>query len=192
MSEHNPWKTLDSKVVYENDWIRVREDAVVRPDGKEGIYGVVETRIAVGVVPLTAKGDVVLVGQFRYAMNEYSWEIIEGGSDGNEIPLETARRELQEEAGIVAKKWTRLGEDIHLSNCHSSEIGVIYLAEELEEIEAAPEGTEVLQNKTLPFEEVMRMVEDGEIKDSLSLLGMYRAAKLLAERSSGAQESSKA
>ncbi len=182
MSEHNPWKTLDTRVVYENDWIRVREDAVLRPDGKEGIYSVVETRIAVGVVPLLANGEVVLVGQYRYPMNEYSWEIIEGGSDGNELPLETAKRELQEEAGLTAKKWTRLGEDIHLSNCHSSEIGVLYLAEELEETEATPEGTEVLQNRRLPFSEVYQMVENGGIKDSLSLLGIYRTARLLSER----------
>lgn len=182
MSEHNPWKTLNTRVVYENDWIRVREDQVLRPDGKEGIYSVVETRVAVGVVPLTSDGEVVLVGQYRYPMNEYSWEIIEGGSDGDETPLETAKRELKEEAGLVAHTWTRLGEDIHLSNCHSSEIGVLYLAEDLEETVATPEGTEVLQNRRLPFAEVYEMVENGGVKDSLSLLGIYRSARVLNER----------
>ena len=183
MSENNPWKTLDSTVVYENSWIRVREDQVIRPDGNEGIYGVVETRIAVGVVPLTANGEVHLVGQYRYPLHEYTWEIIEGGADPGEEPIETAKRELREEAGLLAGTWTQLGPEIHVSNCHSSEIAVLFLAEDLTQTELEPDGTEILQQRRLPLEEVMAMVETGEMKDSLSLLGMYRAAKVLDGRS---------
>src|SRR5437868_652855 len=116
MSEVSPWKCLSSRTVYTNDWIKVREDQVIRPDGKPGIYGVVETRIATGVLALTPDLQVYLVGQYRYPMDEYSWEIIEGGSDdGDDGALLTAQRELQEEAGLVAEHWEPLGHELHLS-----------------------------------------------------------------------------
>src|SRR5690606_11888068 len=129
----NPWKTLDTKVVYENTWIRVREDVVVRPDGKPGIYGVVETRLAPGVAALTPENEVYLVGQYRYPMDSYSWEIIEGGSDDDESALDAAKRELREEAGLEASHWEALGPEIHLSNCHSNERGYLFLATGLTE-----------------------------------------------------------
>ena len=126
MSRENPWKRLSSRVVYQNAWITVREDQVIRPDGKPGIYGVVETRIAAGVAAITENRELYLVGQFRYPTNEYSWEIIEGGTDGGESALSGAQRELKEEAGITAAHWEQLGGEIHLTNCHSSEIGVLF------------------------------------------------------------------
>lgn len=175
----NPWKTLRSETKYKNEWIRVREDQVIRPDGLEGIYGVVETRIATGVVAFTANYDVYLVGQYRYPTNIYSWEIVQGGSDPGEDPMETAKRELQEEAGLRARSWKTLGHEIHLSNCISSEIGYIYVAEDLEETVATPEGTEVLQIRTVSMEEAMRMVHDGEIQDAMTIMGLYHATHWL-------------
>ncbi len=128
MNRANPWKTLQSKVTYQNAWITVREHDVIRPDGKPGIYGVVETRIATGVVALTDSHEIYLVGQYRYPTNEYSWEIIEGGSDPQETALDAAKRELKEEAGLMAASWEPLGSEIHLSNCHSSEVGFLFTA----------------------------------------------------------------
>jgi len=119
----NPWTTLATRVVYTNPWITVREDKVLRPNGSPGIYGVVETRLATGVLALTPEEDCYLVGQYRYTMHEYSWELIEGGSDPGEDALAAAQRELREEAGLTARDWQPLGGEIHLSNCHSSERG---------------------------------------------------------------------
>ena len=127
MTPKNPWKTLSSRPIYENPWLRLREDQVIRPDGKEGIYGVVDTRLAVGVIALTPEKEIFIVGQWRYPLNRYSWEIIEGGGDPNEDGLVTAKRELKEEAGLVAETWRTLGGEVHLSNCFSSERAVFLL-----------------------------------------------------------------
>ncbi len=170
----NPWKTLDSKVVYENPWIRIREDAVVRPDGKPGIYGVVETRLATGVIALTPENEVYLVGQYRYPMDCYSWEIIEGGSDDNESALDAAMRELREEAGLEAAHWEALGPEIHLSNCHSNERGYLFLATGLIEVEASPDGTEELVIRKVPLAEALAMVDSGEIADAMSIMALLR------------------
>jgi 8-oxo-dGTP pyrophosphatase MutT (NUDIX family) len=173
----NPWKFISSKVVYENAWIKVREDEVIRPDGQKGIYGVVDTRIATAVIALTDQNEIYLVGQYRYPLSLYSWEIIEGGTDDNEDPLDCAKRELKEEAGLIAKEWTTLMETIHLSNCYSSERGIIFVARGLKEVEKEPEGTEVLEIKKIDFKKALQMVLDGEITDSLSVMGILRLAR---------------
>ncbi len=172
MSETNPWQTRDSRVVYENDWIRVREDQVIRPDGNPGIYGVVETRIATGVVALTPENEVYLVGQYRYTMNFYSWEIIEGGTDPGEAPIDAAKRELKEEAGLTAEHWEPLGTEIHLSNCHSDERGFLFVARGLTEGAAEPDGTEQLQVKKVPVSEALAMIARGEIRDSMTIMAL--------------------
>ncbi|MBI2421480.1 MAG: NUDIX hydrolase [Candidatus Hydrogenedentes bacterium] len=170
----NPWITHSSRVMYKNAWITVREDQVTRPDGKPGIYGVVETRLATGVLALTEADAVYLVGQYRYPMECYSWEIIEGGSDPGEDALEACKRELLEEAGLTAAQWEPLGGEIHLSNCHSSERGYLYVARGLHEGEASPEGTEALQIRKVPWSEALAMVDSGEIQDALSIMAILR------------------
>ncbi len=180
MSTENPWKTLETRTVYTNPWMTVREDRVIRPDGKPGIYGVVQSRIATGVVALTPAQEVVLVGQYRYPTKMYSWEIIQGGADAGEDPIHACRRELQEEAGLIAKSWYALGGEVHLSNCISSEIGFIYLAEDLSETESSPDGTEVLQLKRVPLRDAVRMAASGEIVDAVSVIGLLLAEKWLA------------
>jgi len=179
MNEKNPWKVLSSAQIYKNPWITVTENQVIRPDGKPGIYGVVDCRVACGVVALTEENEVYLVGQFRFPTNHYSWEIIEGGADEGENPLAASKRELREEAGLVAEEWTPLGGEIHLSNCHSSEKGLFFMARGLTEVPSQPDGTEVLQRKCLPFEECMKLVHSGEIKDAMSIIGLARAEKAL-------------
>src|SRR4051794_18359940 len=112
----NPWTTLGSRAVYDNPWVAVREDRVVRPDGKPGVYGVVHFKNrAVGVLPVDGEGRVWLVGQYRYPIGEYSWEIPEGGGPSGEDPEETARRELREETGLVAGRVEQIA-TAHLSN----------------------------------------------------------------------------
>ena len=175
----NPWKTIGTALKYANNWIRVREDQVIRPDGNPGIYGVVETRMATAVIALTPKREVYLVGQYRYPTKHYSWEIIEGGTEHGEEPRHAAERELEEEAGLKASKWCELGEPVHLSNCYTDEVGYFFLAQGLTSVPARPEGTEVLVIEKKPFSEVMAMVEDGIIKDMLTIVGIYRLERYL-------------
>ena len=127
-ADANPWKTLSSRAVYENPWIGVREDTVIRPDGLPGIYGVVHFKNrAVGVLPVDRDGAIWLVGQHRYPLDAYSWEIPEGGCPETESPEETARRELREETGLVAGRLELVATS-HLSNSVSDEVGYVFRA----------------------------------------------------------------
>lgn len=177
----NPWKTVATKCVYENPWIRVREDQVIRPDGKPGIYGVIEAKVAVGVMAVTADWELYLVGQYRYPTKCYSWEIIEGGAEHGEDPLLAGQRELREEAGILAFQWEMLGPEVQLSNCFTAEVGKIYLAQEFQFVDQDPEGTEVLQIQKVSFRRALEMVDNGEITDSLSVIGILRLYRRLSE-----------
>ncbi|MEB3284571.1 MAG: NUDIX hydrolase [Candidatus Sericytochromatia bacterium] len=179
MSEENPWVCHHSRWVYESAWLRLREDEVTRPDGQPGKYGVVEFRNhAVGVVPLTSEGDTFLVGQWRYTLGAYSWEIPEGGAPLGEPLLDAARRELREETGIEAQKWTYLGA-LSTSNSCTNETGCVFLAEDLRFGKPEPEGTERLQVKRVPLAEAYAMAMNGEITDALAIVGLARAWKHL-------------
>ena len=171
----NPWKTLSTRVVYENPWIRIREDQVIQPDGQPGIYGVVEYHGCVGVLPIDAAGNVHLVGQFRYVLKQYSWELPEGGCHVGEDPEVAARRELREELGLTAGKLELLGRS-HLSNSVSDEEAFYYLATDLVQGEAEPEATEQLERHIVPFDEALRMVLASEITDSLSQIAILHYA----------------
>lgn len=170
----NPWKTLKIRKAYDNPWIQVTHRDVLNPAGNPGIYGVVHFKnIAVGIIPLDKDLNTWLVGQYRYTLDQYSWEITEGGCPLGNAPLDAAKRELQEETGIIAKKWTKIL-DTHLSNSVTDEYGVVYVAEELDFGESMPEETEDLAVKKLPFDEALDMVLRGEITDSLSIMGLLR------------------
>lgn len=175
----NPWKTLSQAVVYENQWIRVQEDQVIRPDGLDGIYGVVNFKNkAVGVLPIDEEGYTYLVGQFRYPLGAYSWEIPEGGCPQGEDTLDAAMRELKEETGLEAANYQVLGR-AHLSNSVSDEEAIWYLATGLTLGASEPEGTEKLVVRRLAFFEAVEMVRQGEITDALSVLAINSHALAL-------------
>ena len=174
----NPWKKLSSKKIYQNQWFSLREDQVISPGGEQSIYGVVETVPAIAIVPLTDKLETYLVGQYRYPLDVYSWEVPEGGGNHGETNLEAAQRELKEETGLIANKWTYL-DSMYTSNSITNEVGYIYLAEELIEGDSEPDHTEDLTVKVIPFLEAYQMVLDFEIKDSLAIIGIMRVYEYL-------------
>jgi 8-oxo-dGTP pyrophosphatase MutT (NUDIX family) len=171
-----PWRRRARRVAYENPWITIWHDDVVRPDGSPGIYGVIHfASLAVGIVALDGDDRVLLVGQHRYALDAFSWEIPEGGVPDGEDPLEGARRELREETGVAAATWREIGR-FHLSNSVTDEAGVLYLATDLAAGEAAPEGTEELAIRWVSFEGALAMTLDGRITDAMAIMGIQRVA----------------
>ncbi|THH41742.1 NUDIX domain-containing protein [Neolewinella litorea] len=177
-TERNPWRHKSTAIRYENPWIRVEHHEVVNPAGKDGIYGLVRYKNhAIGIVPIDDEGFTYLVGQYRYALDEYSWEIPEGGCPVGTGTLETAQRELREETGLVADSWEKLME-FHLSNSVSDEWGVAYVARNLRQESAEPEDTEELRLRRLPLREAIDMTLDGRITDALSILALQRVALL--------------
>lgn len=176
-TQPNPWKTVSSREVYRNPWIRVREDQVITPSGASGIYGVVESKIATGVVALTAENEVYLIGQYRYPTAHYSWEIIEGGAEAGETPQRAAARELAEEAGLRAASWEQLGAEFHLSNCFSAERGVLFLARELTVVPVTPDDTELLEVRRVPLAQALEMLDSGEITDAMTIVALHRIAR---------------
>jgi 8-oxo-dGTP pyrophosphatase MutT (NUDIX family) len=180
MSEHrNPWTVVAERVIYDNKWIGLTEYDVINPGGGKGIYGKVRFKsLAIGILPLDDRGNTWLVGQYRFPLDAYSWEIPEGGGDPMVAPVESAKRELLEETGLVARDWEELMQ-LQLSNSVTDEIAYIFLARGLEEREPEPEETEDLVVRQLPFEEAYRMVERGEITDSMSVAAILKVKLLL-------------
>ncbi len=188
MSDHksfkNPWRTLKTEIKYENPWIKVEEDQVINPSGGNGIYGRVHFKnIAVGIIPIDEHGNTWLVGQYRYPLEKYSWEIPEGGCPEGEEKLACAKRELKEETGLSANKWQELL-CIHTSNSVSDEVGYVYLATELTEGSTQFEETEDLLIKKLPFKDAVEMVMNGEITDSISMAAIMKFDLLMKKEGS--------
>jgi len=173
----NPWKTLGSRRIYDTAWFAVREDRVIRPDGDIGTYSVVEAnRWALGIVPLWPDQTVTLVGQYRYPIGEYSWEIPEGGGDLTVDPLAGAKQELLEETGIQARLWKYMGR-CHTSNCFVNEVAHLYLATDLTQGVPRPGGDEKLKTSRISLREALEMAQDGRMTDSISVVGVFRAAR---------------
>jgi ADP-ribose pyrophosphatase len=173
---NNPFKTNSSQQVYDSPWISVQHDEIIKPNGNSGIYGHVHFKnIAVGIIPIDEAGYTWLVGQYRYPLKQYSWEIIEGGSPIGIDPLVSAKRELLEEAGLIAEHYEEI-QRLHLSNSATDELAIIYIAKGLTQTTAQPEDTEILQIKKVHLSKALKMVNDGEITDAISVVGILRAS----------------
>ena len=176
MTEKNNWQTISSENKYDNPWITVIHNEVITPGGSRGIYGKVSFKNrAVGIIPIDEQMNTWLVGQFRYTLNSYSWEIPEGGCPRGEKLIDAARRELKEETGIEADNFIEILR-LHNSNSVTDEEAVIFTARVIAEGEKSPEDTEELQVRKLPFAEVVKMVKRGEITDAMSVAGILRIA----------------
>lgn len=178
-TELNPWKTKSSKIVYSNSWIDVHHNEIVNPSGNDGIYGKVHFKnIAVGIIPLDENYNTWIVGQYRYTLEKYTWEIPEGGCPRGSAPLDSAKRELLEETGIVAESWLKIM-DMYTSNSVTDEIAHLYVAKSLSFEDAQPEETELLQVKKLPFNQLFEMTMKGEITDSMSVGAILKTKFLI-------------
>jgi len=178
ISVQNPWKTLSSRTAYENAWLRVREDQVIRPDGKPGIYGVVEIKPSVGIVALNERDEIVLVGQWRYTVNRYSWEIPRGGSRADEVDIQrAAERELAEEAGVIAAHWQAMG-TVDVGNGVLDDVQHLYLATGLSATPTNFDPEEDIGIVWKPFDEAIRMAMDGTITEVCSIAAILRLAML--------------
>jgi ADP-ribose pyrophosphatase len=179
VSQENPWRTLSNDFIYESDWVRVTKHDVINPAGNKGLYSVVHFKnIAIGVLPLDEQYNTWIVGQFRYPINKYSWEIVEGGGQLDTDPESSAARELFEETGIKASKYTPLLK-MELSNSCTDEQAIVFIAQGLTFHESEPEETEQLQVRKVPFSVVFEMVINGEITDAISVAAIYKAKILI-------------
>jgi ADP-ribose pyrophosphatase len=171
----DPWTTLSRRIAYETPWIRIEHRDVLTPSGKPGTYGIVRfANWAIGVLPIDALGFVPLVGQWRVPMEQWSWEIPEGGGPKDQSPEASARRELKEETGYTAGRLQEILR-LQLSNSVTDEEAICFLATDLSPGEAEPEDTEVLQHRTLHFSALLAAVVAGDITDSLTVACVYRA-----------------
>lgn len=177
--ERNPWTVLETRAIYENPWVTVVEHKVLTPRGTPGIYGVVSPKaLAIGVVPFTPEGNIILVGQYRFPLERFSWEIPEGGGARDVPPQLSAARELKEETGYDAGRWQEILR-LDLSNSFTDETAVVFLAWDLEPGVAAPDETEELSLRQVPFSEALEMALSGEITDAISVASLFKL-KLLA------------
>jgi 8-oxo-dGTP pyrophosphatase MutT (NUDIX family) len=175
----NPWKCLSEKDVYESPWIKVSHHDVLNPAGNPGTYSIVHFKqLAIGVLPLDENNYTWIVGQYRYPLNCYTWEIPEGGGSREVDPLISAQRELLEECGIIASEW-KLVQQMQMSNSATDEIAYLYIAKQLSFTNAQPEETEQLSIKKIHFDELYNLVLEGEIMDSLSVALVLKAKLLL-------------
>ena len=170
------WKIISEKDIYVNRWISVTEYGVINPNGGEGIYGKVHmNKLAIGILPIDAEGNIYLVGQQRFTINQYSWELPEGGGEAGEDPLESAKRELREETGLVAGSWEHFLE-MHTSNSVTDEKAIVYIARQLSQKGTAFDDTEDIHIKKIPFREALQQVLNGTITDAISMAAILKWA----------------
>lgn len=179
VNQENPWTKLTGRQVYDNPWICVEEHKVLNPRGGKGIYGKVRFKNkAIGIIPIDEAGNTWLVGQYRYTLDQYSWEIPMGGGPIDQSVLASAKRELKEETGLLAASWQEIM-IIHTSNSVTDEEGIVFIATELEQQDTEFDETEDLKIRKLPFREACEMVMKGQITDSISVAGILKAKIIL-------------
>ena len=176
--EPKPWKTLSSRLIYKNPWMRLREDMAEMPDGRTTVYSVVTFGDCVGVVPFVDAGHVLLVRQYRYVQGEnHRWEIPTGGVREGEALEQAAQRELAEEAGYHAGQLIRVC-SYYTSKCICDETAHLYVGENLVPASAPPDDTEFLERRVFRFDEALHLALEGQIMDSMSVMGLLLAARL--------------
>jgi ADP-ribose pyrophosphatase len=179
IEERGPWKVLSKKKIYESPWVMLEHHDIIHPGNEQGIYSVIHFQNrAMGVIPLDENYNTWIVGQYRYPINRYSWEIPEGGVPFHEEPLKGIQRELLEETGITATSWQHIL-TMHLSNSSTDEIGLIYVARDLSFQSSNPDSDEELVVRKLPFEELYQMVINGEVTDSMAVAGVLRVKLMI-------------
>jgi 8-oxo-dGTP pyrophosphatase MutT (NUDIX family) len=171
----SPYRLASTREVYSNPWIRLREDHVRRPDGAPGVFGVVEMKPGATVLAINAAGDVHLVSEYKYAVGRYTLELVSGGIEAGETPLEAARRELREETGLEAGRWTDLGVVDPFTTVVASP-NHLFLARDLSEVSSRPEPGEELRIERVPFPAALEMVRDGRITHAASCVLLLKAA----------------
>jgi len=175
----NPWIVKSKKIVYDNAWVQIQHHEVINPSGGDGIYGVVHLKnYAIGIIPIDENGYTWLVGQYRYPLDVYSWELPEGGGPLEDDPLESAKRELREEVGITANKWTKIM-DIHTSNSITDELGFVYVAQDLTFGETEHEEVEEIVIRKVHFNELVDMIMNGQITDSITIASVLKLQLLI-------------
>jgi 8-oxo-dGTP pyrophosphatase MutT (NUDIX family) len=178
MKRKNPWKIIETKVVYSNPWMEVKEDKVIRPDKKPGIYGTVSFGSGVLILPIDKEGNVYLLEEYCYAVGKTMLGAISGAVDKKEVSLQAAKRELREEAGLTAKKWIYLGPvDFLASTVVSS--SHMYLAQDLTEVKKQREGTEIMKVIKIPFDKAAQWVKKGKITSAGSIILITKANNYL-------------
>lgn len=178
-NEENPWKVLSSEIVHETPWVKINHHKVINPGGSESVYSVTEFKnLAIGILPLDEDYNTWIVGQYRFPIEQYSWEIPEGGGDPNLPPIDSAKRELEEECGIIANDWKELLIS-HTSNSATNEIAYIYVAKGLTFTEAHPDEDERLEVRKLPFTQLYDLVMNGTVTDSLTVMAVLKAKILI-------------
>lgn len=182
MSNVNEWQRVSGEVKYDNPWITVSEDQVINPAGKPGIYGKVHFKnLAIGILPMDNKENIYFVSQFRYVLNEYSLEIPEGGGPLNIEPLQSAIKELKEETGLIANKWSIIL-DMHLSNSVSDERCIVFLAQDLVQGTPEPEETESFTIHTYHIDEAIKMIDQKKITDAITVAAILKLKLMLMDK----------
>lgn len=176
-----PWRIKSVRTVYTNRWIAVREYQAVAPTGADALYGLVHPHsLALGILPIDAEGNTILVGQQRFPFGRYSWELPEGGGPESLPPLEGAQRELAEECGLKAANWLELVSDMHMSNSISDERAHAFIAWDLSPDDRhARDSSEELSLRRVPFADAVKMAASGAITDAFSLVMLLKADHLL-------------
>jgi len=176
-----PWKDASERTVYENDWLRLTEHDATAPTGAPAVYAVMRPKsLAVGVLPIHEDGTVTLVGQSRFALADFSWEMPEGGAPFDEDPLAGIKRELAEEAGLKAAHW-REALRLQLSNSVTDERGIVWLCWDLSPTPIAPDPTEVIVTARTPFLTLLDAIDKGQVQDALTVATALRAYHMARE-----------
>jgi ADP-ribose pyrophosphatase len=181
MKIRGPWKVKKTRVVYKNKWMSVREDSVIRPDGKSGIYGVATMLSGVGVIAIDDKMNVYLTKEYHYGIGRVTIEAVSGGIESGESKIGTARRELKEEAGLIAKNWTYLGY-LHPLTSLVDMKNYLFLARNLKQIQASPEGTEKIEIVKIPFKKAINLIKKGKIIDATTIVALLKADEYLSNK----------